>query len=113
MIMLPFPFEVTDWEKIEPTEYVGETGKAVWKTQFFGPEDNKIRVRVVEYSKNYLADHWCEKGHILFCLEGSIESRLKDGRKFTLTQGMSYQVGDASEPHQSFSLNGAKLLIVD
>ncbi len=78
----------------------------------FGEEGNKIRVRLVEYSANYLADHWCEKGHILFCLEGELESRLKDGRTFTLTSGMSYQVGDNSEP-QSFSLNGAKLLIVD
>jgi len=94
--MFPFSFEVTDWEKVEPTEHVGETGKAVWKTQFFSHEDNRIRGRVVEYSENYLANHWCEKGHILFCLEGSIESRLKDGRKFTLTQDMSYQVGDAS-----------------
>lgn len=113
MNIFPFPFQVTDWEKIETIEYSGETGKAYWKTQYFGEENNKIRVRVVEYSTNYLADHWCEKGHILFCLEGSLESRLKDGRTFTLSKGMSYQVGDHAEPHQSFSLNGATLLIVD
>ncbi|MGQ1155307.1 DHCW motif cupin fold protein [Acinetobacter baumannii] len=113
MNIAPFPFQITNWEEIEVTEYRGETGKAYWKTQFFGEETNKIRVRLVEYSSNYLADHWCEKGHILFCLEGELESRLKDGRTFTLTSGMSYQVGDNSEPHQSFSLNGAKLLIVD
>lgn len=113
MNIFPFPFQVTEWANIEPTEHTGETGRALWKTQYFGEENNLIRVRMVEYSENYLADHWCEKGHILFCLEGSIESRLKDGRSFTLTQGMSYQVGDHAEPHQSFSLNGAKLLIVD
>ena len=113
MNIAPFPFQITKWEEIEVTEYSVETWKAYWKTLYFGEEGNKIRVRLVEYSANYLADHWCEKGHILFCLEGELESRLKDGRKFTLTSGMSYQVGDNSEPHQSFSLNGAKLLIVD
>jgi quercetin dioxygenase-like cupin family protein len=113
MNIFPFPFQVTKWDEIETVEYRGETGNAYWKTQYFGEEENRIRVRIVEYSANYLADHWCEKGHILFCLEGELESRLKDGRTFILTQGMSYQVGDHAEPHQSFSLNGAKLLIVD
>lgn len=113
MNIAPFPFQITNWAQIEKTEHYGETGIAYWRTQYFGEEGNKIRVRLVEYSANYLADHWCEKGHILFCLEGELESRLKDGRKFILTSDMSYQVGDHSEPHQSFTSKGAKLLIVD
>lgn len=109
----PFPFEITHWDNIESTVHHGKTGIAYWKTLFFGESDNQIRVRVVEYSPNYLVDHWCEKGHILFCLEGSFESRLKNGTSSVLTVGMSYQVGDGTDPHQSFSLNGAKLLIID
>ena len=113
MNIFPFPFQITDWKQIAVTEHQGETGMAYWKTQYFGEEGNKIRVRQVEYSANYLADHWCDKGHILFCLSGELESRLKDGRTYSLTAGMSYQVGDNSEPHQSFTRNGATLLIVD
>lgn len=113
MKMSPFSFVTTNWDDIAITTHQGETGCAYWRTQFFGEENNKIRVRMVEYSPEYLADHWCEKGHILFCLEGEFESRLADGRVFILTQGMSYQVGDNSEPHQSHTKNGVKLLIID
>lgn len=103
-------FGVTDWSQIEPTEHKGETGTAYWRTCNFGA----IRVRIVEYSPGYLADHWCDKGHILLCLEGLLETQLKDGRKFVLTPGMSYQVADNSgEPHRSYTEKGAKLFIVD
>jgi quercetin dioxygenase-like cupin family protein len=66
-----------------------------------------------EYSPGYLADHWCSKGHILLCLEGKLETELEDGRRFTLTAGMSYQVGDNAEPHRSSTIAGAKLFVVD
>ncbi|HEX2906796.1 MAG TPA: DHCW motif cupin fold protein, partial [Phototrophicaceae bacterium] len=98
------PFGLTDWEKIEVTEHVGITGKARWRTQVFG----EIRVRMVEYTPGYRADHWCEKGHILLCLEGQLETELADGRQFVLTPGMSYQVADGAEPHRSFTATGAK-----
>lgn len=113
MKMAAFPFGTTDWTTVEATEHRGETGIATWRTRFFGDEANPIRVRMVEYSAGYLADHWCKKGHILFCLEGELETTLDDGRKFTLAPGMSYQVGDNAEAHQSFTRTGAKLFIVD
>jgi quercetin dioxygenase-like cupin family protein len=103
------PFGLTDWEKIEVTEHAGITGIALWRTQVFG----EIRVRMVEYTPGYRADHWCEKGHILLCLEGQLETELADGRQFVLTPGMSYQVADGAEPHRSFTATGAKLFIVD
>jgi quercetin dioxygenase-like cupin family protein len=103
------PFGTTDWSLISPTTHPGTTGVALWRTQQFGD----IRVRMVEYSPGYLADHWCEKGHILLCLEGTLDTQLKDGRNFTLTPGMSYQVADGAEPHQSQTATGAKLFIVD
>ncbi len=109
MKMENIPFGVTDWEQIEPTEHQGERGVATWRTQQF----DQIRVRLVEYSPGYFADHWCSKGHILLCLEGELHTELKDGRTFVLKPGMSYQVADNAEPHRSHTEVGAKLFIVD
>lgn len=103
------PFGTTDWSQVPPTEHKGETGAAIWRTRQFG----SIRVRMVQYTAGYLADHWCVKGHILLCLEGELVTELADGRTFTLTPGMSYQVADNAEPHRSSTATGAKLFIVD
>jgi len=103
------PFQITDWSKIAVTEHKGDTGIAYWRTWQHG----NLRVRLVEYSANYFANHWCEKGHILFCLEGEMTTELSTGQKFTLTSGMSYQVSDGLSAHRSISKNGVKLLIVD
>ncbi|WP_310597755.1 DHCW motif cupin fold protein [Aeromonas aquatica] len=103
------PFCTTNWAEISPTEHQGETGVARWHTQLFGD----LRVRLVEYSAGYLADHWCSKGHVLFCIEGELHTELQDGRVFTLTAGMSYQVADNAEPHRSSTQAGARLFIVD
>ena len=103
------PFGVTDWSHIEPTKHKGERGSAYWRTQHFG----SIRVRTVEYTPGYLADHWCLKGHILLCTEGELHTELDDGRTFTLLPGMSYQVADNAESHRSYTHVGAKLFIVD
>jgi len=109
MQMTEIPFGTTDWAEIEPTVHQGESGFAHWQTRQFG----EIRVRIVEYSPGYLADHWCVKGHILFCLKGELHTELKDGRAFTLKPGMSYQVADHAEPHRSSTPIGATLFIVD
>jgi len=107
--MSNIPFGTTDWSSVAPTEHKGERGVAYWRSGQFG----SIRVRMVEYTPGYLADHWCSKGHILLCLEGSLHTELADGRRFTLTPGMTYQVADGAEPHRSFTEDGAKLFIVD
>ncbi len=72
-----------------------------------------IRVRKVEYSAGYKADHWCSKGHIILCTEGDMETELKDGRIIILTKGMTYFVGDNCEAHRTSTANGCKLFIVD
>lgn len=113
MHMSNIPFCTVDWSDIQPARHDGERGYALWRTQHFGPQDNRIRVRVVEYSPGYVADHWCAKGHVLLCLEGELETTLEDGRVFVLKPGMSYQVADGAEAHQSRAPNGAKLFIVD
>jgi hypothetical protein len=38
----------------------------------------EIRVRKVEYSAGYKADHWCKKGHIILCTEGEMETELDE-----------------------------------
>ncbi|HEY5638371.1 MAG TPA: DHCW motif cupin fold protein [Burkholderiales bacterium] len=103
------PFNTTTWSALLPTEHKGETGTAFWRTQHFG----EIRVRMVEYTPGYLADHWCVKGHVLLCLEGELRTELKDGRVFVLKPGMSYQVADNAEAHRSSTTIGAKLFVVD
>jgi len=102
-------FQTIDWDLIESTIHQGATGQARWKTLQF----EKLRLRIVEYSKGYLADHWCKKGHIVHCLEGSFISELQNGKKFNLSKGMTYVVSDESSTHRSISEDGVKLLIID
>jgi hypothetical protein len=109
MRLSDIPFGTTRWAEVEPTEHGGTTGVARWRTCQFGD----IRVRMVEYSPGYQADHWCEKGHILLCLEGELLTELADGRTFVLTPGTSYQVADGAEAHRSSTVRGATLFIVD
>jgi hypothetical protein len=107
--MSNIPFQSIDWSKIDKTEHQGETGISYWQTlQFEG-----LRIRLVEYSAGYLADHWCQKGHIVHCLEGELSSELENGETFFLTKGMSYIVSDDLSSHRSISKNGVKLLIID
>jgi quercetin dioxygenase-like cupin family protein len=104
-----FPFQTISWSSVPADEKKGETGVAYRKTKML----NNIRVRLVEYSPGYKADHWCKKGHVLHCMEGEMETELEDGRVLKLTAGMTYFVGDQNEAHRSFTLTGCKLFIVD
>ena len=104
------PFTVTDWSGIAPTVHPGESGQATWRTFTIGD----LRVRLVEYTAGYLADHWCDLGHVLYVIEGQLDTELRDGRKFKLLPGMSYQVSDHGDAaHRSSTPTGAKLFIVD
>ena len=102
-------FASTDWASIPREEKSAEAGQAFWRTQTFG----EVRVRMVEYTPGYVSDHWCTKGHVLLCLSGELHTELADGRQYTLTPGMSYQVADNAEPHRSTAPQGATLFIVD
>jgi quercetin dioxygenase-like cupin family protein len=107
--MSNFKFQTIDWSLVQQTEHKGETGTAFWKTlQLAG-----LRVRMVEYTKGYLANHWCRKGHIVHCLEGEFTSELMDGEKFELKKGMTYIVSDELSSHRSSTREGVKLLIID
>lgn len=109
MHLTNIPFDTTDWSAITPTEHAGDSGVALWRTRQCGD----VRVRMVEYTPGYVADHWCAKGHILLCLSGELHTELRDGRVFVLRAGMSYQVADGDAPHRSIAPTGATLFIVD
>jgi hypothetical protein len=107
--MSTVPFQTIDWNSVEKIEYKGKTGIAIWQTIQF----NGLRVRIVEYSEGYLADHWCKKGHIVHCLEGAFVSELSTGEKINLAKGETYILSDELSSHRSVSKNGVKLLIID
>ena len=109
MQLRDIPFETTDWSAVPVTDHPGTTGVAHWRTRQLGD----VRVRMVEYSPGYFANHWCEKGHILVCLDGELHTELSDGRTFVLKAGMSYQVADGASSHRSSAPSGARLFIVD
>ena len=109
MKLANIPFEMTDWADVAGSEHPGQSGTATWRTLQRGD----LRIRVVEYSPGYIADHWCAKGHVVYCLEGELLTDLRDGRAFVLRPGMSYQVADGETPHRSSTAVGARVFIVD
>lgn len=103
------PFQAVDWTAIAPTLHPGAPGEASWRTLEVG----NVRARVVEYSPGYIADHWCERGHVVYVLDGELVTELRDGRSFTATRGQGYVVADGDGAHRSRTATGARLLIVD
>ncbi len=103
------PFQTIDWPSVARVEHKGEKGIAYWQTmQFEG-----LRIRLVEYSNGYVADHWCQKGHIVHCLEGVFESELSTGGRIILSKGETYVVSDEMSSHRSLAITAVKLLIID
>jgi hypothetical protein len=103
------PFTVTDWSQVAATTHTGETGQALCTLDI-----GDLRTRMVEYSPGYLADHWCDRGHVFYVVEGKLDTELRDGRKFKLKPGMSYQVSDFGDAaHRPSARIGAKIFIVD
>jgi hypothetical protein len=107
--MSTIPFQNIAWNTIEKTEHQGTTGVAHWQTI----ELAGLRIRKVSYSENYFADHWCQKGHIVHCLEGQFISEMEDGKQVELSKGMTYVVSDDLSSHRSISKDGVTLLIID
>lgn len=103
------PFTLIDWSTIPSTPHSGSPGVSHWQTW----QSSGLRIRIVTYSPGYLADHWCQKGHIVHCLEGSFESESENGPRSFLEEGMTYVVSDDVSSHRSYSKNGVKLLIID
>ena len=100
------PFCVTDWSTVPAIEHAGETGMAFWRTLEVG----NIRVRMVEYTPGYRADHWCSRGHVLLVLEGELVTELASGKTVTLRPGSSSLGGEpaADKPTKVRNSSGNK-----
>ena len=109
MHIVDVPFHTTDWSSVPATEHPGAVGTATWRTIEVG----NVRVRMVDYSPGYVADHWCERGHVLLVLAGELITELRDGRRVVLDPGTSYQVADGASAHRSSTRLGARLFVVD
>jgi hypothetical protein len=107
--MSKIPFQTIDWDEIPKIEHAGETGISYWQTKQF----EGLRLRIIEYTAGYVADHWCQKGHVVYCIEGELVSELENGSEYILNKGMTYIVSDNLSSHRSVSTNGVKLLIID
>mgnify|MGYP001466668660 CR=1 FL=1 len=106
---LNIPFHITERDKLPTTVVNGTTGTATMRIQQHGD----LRIRMVEYSANYLADHWCQLGHLVFVLEGELINELEDGETSVLKAGSSYAVSDGLSSHRSRTIGPVKLLVVD
>jgi hypothetical protein len=104
-----FAFQKIDWPSLPRTEHAGDPGMSYWRTL----ELPGLRIRIVEYSPGYVADHWCRKGHIVHCLEGEFVNEQENGETTVMTKGMTYVVSDGASSHRSRTETGATLLIVD
>jgi len=109
MVTANIPFQTINWSAIGRNEHPGETGLAFWQMVEF-PD---LRLRMVEYSPGYLANHWCKKGHVVHCLQGEFVSEMETGERFVLKKGMTYVVSDDLSSHRSVTNSGVKLLIID
>jgi hypothetical protein len=107
--MHQIPFTILDWSAIQKTHTAGEQGTALSQIiQYPG-----LRIRMVEYAAGYLADHWCQKGHIVHCLEGVVVNEQENGDRLILEKGMSYVVTDGMSSHRSRTDQYVRLLIID
>lgn len=106
---MKIPFETIDWSSLPTTTVNGATGHAVMRIV----QHDGLRIRMVEYSAGYLADHWCPLGHLVFVLEGELINEHEDGTVNVLKPGMSYHVSDGLSSHRSRTNGPVKLLVVD
>jgi hypothetical protein len=107
---MDIPFQLIDWSQVPETIHPGEQGEARWRTVQLGG----LRLRRVAYSPGYRADHWCERGHVIWCASGCMTTRLAaGGAEHELREGMSYVVSDGLSSHWSGTTGGCVLFIAD
>ncbi|MBP1768438.1 MAG: hypothetical protein H6P98_2553 [Candidatus Aminicenantes bacterium] len=106
---ISYAYQAIDWSAVPRTEHKGDPGMSYWRTV----ELPGLRIRIVEYSPGYVADHWCQKGHIVHCLEGEFVNEQESGERTVMTKGRTYVVSDGASSHRSRTEHGATLLIVD
>ena len=110
MELKSFAADLIDWSRTSESAHPGESGAAAVRSHQLG----SIQLRLVVYSANYVADHWCQKGHIVFVVAGHLVIEHQHGTTYALAPGMTYYVADDDGlPHRVLSKNGATIFIVD
>jgi hypothetical protein len=110
MKLADLPCGMIDWADVPRTSHPGETGHAAMRSRLLGD----IQLRMVEYSAGYVADHWCDKGHILLVTEGAVVLEHRDGMRYALAAGTAWHVADhGAAPHRVLCEQGATVFIVD
>ncbi len=103
-------FTTVSLAAVDAKSEAGETGRSLSRSY----EHAGMRLRLVEYGPNYLADHWCDRGHVFHLMAGEITLELKDGRSFALNAGDAFIVSDFGDsPHRVRSQNGGSAFILD
>jgi len=110
MKLANIPTAAIDWSHVPNLVQRGETGTAAERTQNIGD----MRLRLVTYSSGYEADHWCDKGHVLHVIAGTIIIEYRDRTRVMLDAGTSWHAPDGASPaHRVVCEPGATVFIVD
>jgi quercetin dioxygenase-like cupin family protein len=104
-----FPFDIVRWASQPAVTQPGTSGIATVKTVRLG----EMRLRKIEFTPGYCADHWGSKGHIGFVLSGSLSIALENGGVFEVPAGDSFHVGDDRNLHRAETRTGATVILVD
>jgi uncharacterized cupin superfamily protein len=67
----------------------------------------------MELTTDFLLEHWCEVGHLVFVLKGEFINELQGGETTVMKAGTSFTVSDGRSVHRIRTEDTAKLLIVD
>jgi len=103
------PLGLTDWSQIPESVHPGAPGTATVRSRQLGD----IQLRLLVYSPNYVADHRCQKGHIVYVIQGQVVTEHRETTNYTLESGTTYHVPDNGPPHRAVSHGGATVFIVD
>lgn len=110
MRLSDFPPGAIDWAREPVSMQPGETGAAAQRARMLGD----AQLRIVDYDAGYVADHWCDKGHILYVVSGALTLEHRDGSRYELTAGMSWHAAHGEgAPHRVVTQNGARVFILD
>jgi quercetin dioxygenase-like cupin family protein len=96
--------------ELPATVDAGERGRSVSRTF----EQGGVRLRIVEYQPGYLADHWCDRGHVFYLISGEVTVELRDGREFALSAGQAFAVSDHGDAaHRVRTERGGVAFVAD
>jgi len=109
MVLPRTPLIVTRLGEAPRTAETGEIGRSLAQTF----ELSGLRLRLVEYEAGYVADHWCDRGHVLHVVDGELTLELRDGRSMALRKGDCFVSDQDDASHRIRTAAGGTAFIVD